>query len=246
MRIALTMALVRHLFEHRQTGQANTWRYMGATPIMRLSNLIFGIVGLGRIGKASARKAAGLGMTVIAYDPYIPAGGFRFGRGDLGRFRHADVDLRHRFAARAAECGNARHDRCAGAVADETNRVPGQHRARPGDRYSGVGGGGAGRAARRRRYRRVAGRAVPGRRSGAARAAHRRHAAPGRIVGRSGAGCAYPRRRGGIAGADRQSAEISGQQSGREIRAMARRISKHRTSKRFREPQVSTSERGVG
>jgi D-3-phosphoglycerate dehydrogenase len=74
--IALTMALVRHLFEHRQTGQANTWRYMGATPIMRLSNLTYGIVGLGRIGKASARKAAGLGMTVIAYDPYIPAEDF--------------------------------------------------------------------------------------------------------------------------------------------------------------------------
>ena len=75
--IALSLALVRHLFEHRQTGQPNTWRYMGATPIRRLSNQTFGIVGLGRIGKASARKAAGLGMTVIAYDPYIPAEDFQ-------------------------------------------------------------------------------------------------------------------------------------------------------------------------
>lgn len=74
--LALTLGLVRHLFEHRQTGQANTWRYMGATPILRLSNLTYGIVGLGRIGKASARKAAGLGMKVIAYDPYIPASDF--------------------------------------------------------------------------------------------------------------------------------------------------------------------------
>lgn len=74
--IALSMALVRHLFEHRQTGQPNTWRYMGATPILRLSNLTYGIVGLGRIGKASARKAAGLGMRVIAYDPYIPPSDF--------------------------------------------------------------------------------------------------------------------------------------------------------------------------
>jgi D-3-phosphoglycerate dehydrogenase len=49
---------------------------MGATPILRLSNLTYGIVGLGRIGKASARKAAGLGMKVIAYDPYIPASDF--------------------------------------------------------------------------------------------------------------------------------------------------------------------------
>ncbi len=74
--IALSMALVRHLFEHRQTGQPNTWRYMGETPIRRLSNQIYGVIGLGRIGKASARKAAGLGMTVIAYDPYIPAEDF--------------------------------------------------------------------------------------------------------------------------------------------------------------------------
>lgn len=74
--IALSLALVRHLFEHRQTGQDGTWRYMGHTPIMRLANLTYGVVGLGRIGKASARKAAGLGMSVIAYDPYIPQGDF--------------------------------------------------------------------------------------------------------------------------------------------------------------------------
>ncbi len=49
---------------------------MGHTPIKRLSNLTFGVVGLGRIGKASARKATGLGMSVIAYDPYIPQGDF--------------------------------------------------------------------------------------------------------------------------------------------------------------------------
>lgn len=74
--IALSLALVRHLFEHRQTGQEGTWRYMGHTPIKRLSNLTFGVVGLGRIGKASARKATGLGMSVMAYDPYIPQGEF--------------------------------------------------------------------------------------------------------------------------------------------------------------------------
>ena len=45
--------------------------------------------------------------------------------------------------------------------------------------------------------------------------------APGRVVGRSGAGCAYPRGRGGIAGAEWQSAEISSQQSGRAIRDLA-------------------------
>jgi D-3-phosphoglycerate dehydrogenase len=69
--IALTMALVRHLFQHRQTGEPGAWRYHADTPIRRLSNQVYGVVGLGRIGKASATKARGLGMKVIAYDPYI-------------------------------------------------------------------------------------------------------------------------------------------------------------------------------
>jgi D-3-phosphoglycerate dehydrogenase len=31
-----------------------------------------GIIGIGRIGSASARKGLGLGLNVIAYDPYLP------------------------------------------------------------------------------------------------------------------------------------------------------------------------------
>lgn len=32
----------------------------------------FGVIGFGRIGRAAAGQAAGLGMDVIAYDPYLP------------------------------------------------------------------------------------------------------------------------------------------------------------------------------
>jgi D-3-phosphoglycerate dehydrogenase len=33
---------------------------------------VFGVVGFGRIGRAAAGQATGLGMDVIAYDPYLP------------------------------------------------------------------------------------------------------------------------------------------------------------------------------
>ena len=38
---------------------------------IELSGKTLGIIGIGRIGKETARKAIALGMTVIAYDPYL-------------------------------------------------------------------------------------------------------------------------------------------------------------------------------
>ena len=40
-------------------------------PVLRLQNQVLGIIGLGRIGTAAALKAKGLGMQVVAYDPYV-------------------------------------------------------------------------------------------------------------------------------------------------------------------------------
>ena len=42
-----------------------------AHPIQRLRDQTLGIIGFGRIGTAVALKAKGLGMRVIAYDPYV-------------------------------------------------------------------------------------------------------------------------------------------------------------------------------
>jgi D-3-phosphoglycerate dehydrogenase len=40
-------------------------------PIFRMRDQVLGIVGLGKIGTVTALKARGLGMRVIAYDPYV-------------------------------------------------------------------------------------------------------------------------------------------------------------------------------
>ena len=74
--MAFLLALNRNLFRHRAMSQTGGWRYETERPIRRLAGQTLGILGLGRIGSASARKGQGLGLNVIAHDPYLPAGRF--------------------------------------------------------------------------------------------------------------------------------------------------------------------------
>lgn len=69
--MALLLAQARQLFPHRRMAVDGPWRYDVAAPIRRLQGQTLGILGLGRIGKASARKGAGLGLRVIACDPFL-------------------------------------------------------------------------------------------------------------------------------------------------------------------------------
>jgi phosphoglycerate dehydrogenase-like enzyme len=72
--IALALALCRQLFlldlEAKQLG----WRIRVEPRLRRLRRLAFGIVGLGRIGTATALRAKALGFKVCFYDPYLPNG----------------------------------------------------------------------------------------------------------------------------------------------------------------------------
>ena len=70
--IAFLLALARNLFRHRAMSQTGTWRYETERPIARIKGQTLGILGLGRIGSASAVKGKGLGLNVIAHDPYLP------------------------------------------------------------------------------------------------------------------------------------------------------------------------------
>ena len=69
--IALVLAQARNLFAHREAARAGDWRYLADTPIRRFAGQTLGVLGLGRIGRASARKGRGLGLEVIACDPYV-------------------------------------------------------------------------------------------------------------------------------------------------------------------------------
>ena len=72
--IALAMALCRQIMPLDAEAKQLGW-YIRVTPkLRRLSTLTFGIVGLGRIGTATALRAKALGFRVIFHDPYLANG----------------------------------------------------------------------------------------------------------------------------------------------------------------------------
>ena len=78
--ISLMLALNRRLFIMDHAVRSSAINFVPPNrnsvnqvirPVFRLQDQVLGIVGMGRIGTATALKARGLGMTVIACDPYV-------------------------------------------------------------------------------------------------------------------------------------------------------------------------------
>lgn len=67
--ITMLMAVSRGFPRLDQQVRAGKWVRI---PLPRLQGKTLGLVGLGRIGQATATRAVGLGMKVIAYDPFPP------------------------------------------------------------------------------------------------------------------------------------------------------------------------------
>lgn len=72
--IALAMALCRQILPLDVEAKQLGWNIRVTAKLRRLSALTFGIVGLGRIGTATALRAKALGFRVIFHDPYLPNG----------------------------------------------------------------------------------------------------------------------------------------------------------------------------
>jgi len=74
--IALMMACNRGLLlaDRRLRSRLEPWDYHSAEPVFRLSEATIGVVGLGRIGTATALRAKALKMRVLACDPYLRPG----------------------------------------------------------------------------------------------------------------------------------------------------------------------------
>lgn len=77
--LALLFALTRRLIPQVESMRAaaesgdvrSAWTHRPYMPIRRIRGQTLGIIGLGRIGKTVAWKAQGLGLKVIANDPYV-------------------------------------------------------------------------------------------------------------------------------------------------------------------------------
>ena len=71
--VALLVSLARHIPQATASMRQGHWektRFMG----MELYHRTLGVIGLGRIGRIVADRARGLGMQVIAHDPYLAEG----------------------------------------------------------------------------------------------------------------------------------------------------------------------------
>ncbi len=72
--IALALAFCRQLFPLDREAKQLGWTIRVEPKLRRLRELTFGIVGLGRIGTATALRAKALGFQVCFHDPYLPNG----------------------------------------------------------------------------------------------------------------------------------------------------------------------------
>jgi phosphoglycerate dehydrogenase-like enzyme len=73
--ITLALALLRNILHYSEQTRKGGWDWKaGEGKLRRLSELTFGIIGLGRIGTAVALRAKAFGFRVLFYDPYLSRG----------------------------------------------------------------------------------------------------------------------------------------------------------------------------
>ena len=72
--VALVLALYRQLFPLDAEAKGLGWRIKSRDRMRRLRTQTLGIVGLGRIGTATALRAKAFGFRVVFFDPYVPRG----------------------------------------------------------------------------------------------------------------------------------------------------------------------------
>ena len=74
--IAMLLTLMRgvHYMNSRLQHEQGSWIYEQVRPLHRLRGQTIGLIGLGRIGTATALRAKALGLNVLFYDPYAADG----------------------------------------------------------------------------------------------------------------------------------------------------------------------------
>jgi D-3-phosphoglycerate dehydrogenase / 2-oxoglutarate reductase len=68
--IGMLMALARHIAAANSSIKAGKWEKSRFTGV-EVRNKILGVIGLGKVGMAVARRAQGLEMQIVAYDPFV-------------------------------------------------------------------------------------------------------------------------------------------------------------------------------
>lgn len=75
--IALMLEGMRGVGRLSTALKAGKWGLGPVAPVKRMCDSVLGVLGFGRIGCEAGKKARGLGMRVLAYDPIVPAEAIR-------------------------------------------------------------------------------------------------------------------------------------------------------------------------
>ena len=144
--IALLMALARHIPAADASVKLGKWersKFVGT----QLAGKTLGVIGLGRVGREVARRAAGLDMKIVGFDPFLAPDR----AGQLGIESTPDLDtllkrcdVAHR--AHAADAGDDEPDRRPGTGASEERSARHQLCPRRHHQRTGPGGGRCNRA----------------------------------------------------------------------------------------------------
>ena len=143
--IALLLELCHHIGHHSETVHAGRWANNADWcywdyPMVELAGKTIGIIGFGRIGQATGRIAAALGMRVLAHSPHESGS------------RHAAARVGCHQPALPADKGQRGADQPPDNREDERRRASGEQRQRAASERAGCGG----RAEQRKACRRGA------------------------------------------------------------------------------------------
>ncbi len=69
--ITMALAMVRHLPWYDREIRHGHWHFLSTGPLRRLSRMTFGIMGMGRIGRAVAARAKPCFGRILGYDPFF-------------------------------------------------------------------------------------------------------------------------------------------------------------------------------
>jgi D-3-phosphoglycerate dehydrogenase len=75
--IALLLAAARKIVAADRAVRSGVWHIKPIVPLHRIAGKILGLLGFGNIARATGRKGRGIGLEVIAYDPYVDPAVFR-------------------------------------------------------------------------------------------------------------------------------------------------------------------------
>ena len=121
--VALLWALARNIPQADASMRRGEWKREQFSGVELVGKRL-GLVGFGRVGDEVARRAVGLGMEVVAFDPYVSPERAAQMQVKIGLVRRGVGDERFCLAAHTRDERDKETDRCGGVCQVQKRRTP--------------------------------------------------------------------------------------------------------------------------